>query len=150
MFKLILIAACVATCIASSIPFDLCEDHLGSGYLPGFSNLEVPECIATPCNLQLGQNVTIILTISVGAPVTILPVYVVVTTDDMGFGMDPFDVCAAMATGCPQVAGTYKITLPITIQDEALVAGKATTVRARIDDQDNVTVACGSITTTFL
>lgn len=154
MFKYFLIAACVATTLAAdvNIPFEWCSDpNVNGGYLPGPTSLQVPECLSLPCALEIGQNVTVKIGVYVDAPVTSLPTYVSVGTEDYAFGMDPFDACLFIGDGvCPDARGFYDIVLHFTLDTEGLVAGKLTTVYARITDQDEVPVACGAVSTTFL
>lgn len=152
MFKLFLIAAFVATtAFASSIDFDLCPAPEGTaGTLPGPISFAIPQCPnGSPCEVAIGQDVTLLIGIYVPEAVTSLPVVatVIVGEDQFQFPLPNDDACFAIATGCPQAAGNYLVDFPTTLR--GVTPGSTATVRVNITNQSGRVIACGSVTTTF-
>ena len=143
MFKLILVAALVAS--AAAIDVTLCPGQ------PGPASFAIRECPSTPCDVAVGQSLTLDIGLNVVSATTTLPVFAIVTSGGREF---PFDLptgnaCAALnGSSCPLAPGTHRVTFPITI--EGVNAGDETTVRVQFNDDAGNTVACGSVTTTFV
>lgn len=150
MYKLFILAACVATAMAASIPFDKCPNTNGTeGFMPEPVSFAIPECSGFPCGVAVGQNVTLLIGIYVSEAVTSLPVKASVTVSGytFEFPLPNGDACAAIPSGCPQVPGNYLVTFPTPLT--GVDSGTTATVRVQIDNQSGVPVACGSVTTTF-
>lgn len=150
MFKFLLLAGFVATALAASIPYDLCPAPEGTaGTLPGPASFAIPECEGSPCEIAVGQNVTLLIGIYVDEPVTALPVKATITVDGntFDFPLPNGDACFAIATGCPQAAGYYMINFETSLR--GVEPETAATVKVNINNQAGRVIACGSVTTTF-
>lgn len=152
MFKLFLIAAFVATtAFASSIDFELCPTPDGTaGTLPGPISFAIPECLnGSPCDVAIGQTVTLLIGVYVPEAVTAMPVQATVSVGGASFDfpLPHGDACFAIATGCPQTAGNYLIEFPTTLQ--GVDPGTEATVQVKINNQAGRVLACGIVTTTF-
>lgn len=144
MLKYALVAAALVACVSAvAIPWDECPD------LPGPVSFDIPECVALPCDVSIGQRVTLLIGIDVPGPVTSLPVAATITvgSDTINYPLPTGDACAAIATGCPQAAGKYLVSFPVTL--DGVPAGTEATVNVQIDDQDGNVIACGNVSTLF-
>lgn len=152
MFKFFLLAACVATCFATSIPFDPCYDSQTPNpeLLPAPVSINIAECPGIPCGFAIGQNVTVVINVYVDKPVTTIPVFTSIQLGNYGFALDPFEGCSHIAVGCPKTAGHYNLIIPTTLEEEGVVAGEEVVVRMRFNDDIGGVIACASVTTTFV
>lgn len=143
MFRYFIFFACFALCNCR-IPFDLCEEGF-----PGPTSFDIPECTSYPCDISIGDEITLNIGIYATRAVTSLPVHALVITENgsFDFPLPNGDACYAIEGGCPQASGEYLVSFPVKIQ--GLQSGTTATVRVQIDDEQEDVVACGSITTTF-
>lgn len=126
------------------IPFDKCEEGF-----PGPTSFDIPECTTLPCDIYVGDVITLNIGIFVDRAVTRLPVQATIITDEETFDypLPSRDACHAIVNGCPTAAGNYMVSFPVKVA--GLEPGTTATVRVQIDDDMEDVVACGSITTTF-
>lgn len=144
MLKYALVAAALVACIsATAIPVELCPG------LPGPVSFDIPECTGLPCDVSVGQRITLLIGIDVPGAVTALPVtaQIIVGSNVIDYELPTGDACSAIATGCPQAAGKYMVTFPVTL--DGVPSGTDATVRVQINDQDGNGIACGNVSTTF-
>lgn len=144
MLRYLLFVALSATPILARIPFDYCEE----GY-PGPTSFDIPECESLPCDIRLGDEITMNIGIYVSRAVQRLPVRATIITEDgsFDFPLRSGDACQAIENGCPKEPGEYLISFPVKI--EGLEPGTRSTIRVQIDDDQEEVVACGSISTVF-
>lgn len=151
MFKFFLIAACVATAMATSIPYELCPTPEGTaGTLPGPVSFAIPQCSGLPCSIAVGQPVTLLIGIYVDGPVNSLPTKAFLTVgdhDEFEYALPTGDACSAIPTGCPQAAGNYLITFDTALQ--GVNPGTDAIVRVKINNDAGRVIACGIVSTTF-
>lgn len=144
MFKYVLVAALVAVASANYIDVTPCPGQ------PEARSLNIPECTSSPCVVEVGQTLTLIIGVDIAEQTTSMPVSVIVTSGGREFPFDlpSGDACAAVPNGCPLSAGSIaSVVFPVTIA--GVNPGDETNVRVHINNQNGNTVACGSINTTF-
>lgn len=144
MTRIFCFLAFFAISATARIPFDICEEGF-----PGPTSFDIPECTTLPCDIYVGDVITLNMGIYVDRAVTSLPVRATITTDDesVDFPLPSGNACHAIANGCPTAAGDYMVSFPVKVS--GLNPGTTATVRVQIDGDENDVVACGSITTTF-
>lgn len=145
MFKyVILAAALVASAFSANIEFNACPGQ------PGPVSLAIPECSAQPCNIAVGEIITLLIGINVQSETTSLPVFAMVTAGgtEVPFDLPSGEGCNAIAGGCPLAPGYHMVTFPVRV--EGVTAGVETSVRVQFNNQAGQTVACGIVNTSFV
>lgn len=144
MFRRSLMFLALVATVAARIPYYLCKE----GY-PALTSFDIPACTSLPCDIHIGDKITMNIGIYVKRAVAELPVRVTIF-DNEGFVDIPMpcgDACHAIKNGCPKKAGDYLISLPVQIK--GFKPDTKATVRVQIKDDLSDVVACGAITATF-
>lgn len=150
MFKLLLLAACVASTIAASIMSKPCPDPANKDqFLPEPITFASPECVGLPCNVPLNTPVTFLFGIHVDQAVSNLPTKATLRTTDMEVDFTlPFnDACQGMPAGCPRGHGNYLATFPTQLTGSA--SGTNATFTLTVSNEEKQVIACGSVSVGF-
>lgn len=144
MFKLILIATFVAAALAVEVPVTPCAGH------PEATSFSIPECSALPCEISVGQTITLDIQFATNSLTTSMPVFAMVTSGgrEFPFELPTGDACAAANPACPAPAGNMNVRFPVTIS--GVNAGDETSVRVQFNNQAGAVLACGTVSTTFV